>query len=302
MATTAALRPALLAPSSEAASALDALPLARDSALSRLKDAVLETGNGRLTLSPAILRGVSEHAAWTATTEDFRRDCADWLAQARQASIIYAPSTDVWRKWLRGDGPLGALMDAVVGGDANKAESLKRAVAEWRIQSHFADVVQRTDKTIRGRLADLRPIEARARTSLRKHADELLGRIDQWLELLGAEPRLERGFVQQQIEKCRLAVMRQLPKARVEIGTLQDGNSSPSVAAACKAAASSLDALGAVFEATAPATALLSVTAVLGAELLCVDGVTVDSNLEPLGDPTDLLQHLARVHRHKRIT
>ena len=133
MATTAALRPALLAPSSEAASALDALPLARDSALSRLKDAVLETGNGRLTLSPAILRGVSEHAAWTATTEDFRRDCADWLAQARQASIIYAPSTDVWRKWLRGDGPLGALMDAVVGGDANKgrvAEACRRGMAD----------------------------------------------------------------------------------------------------------------------------------------------------------------------------
>src|SRR5205085_180071 len=88
------LRPALLAPSSQAPLLLEAvLGDKTPPALQTLGRAILDYTKLGLELTPTILKGVREHAAWQEELTRFRADCQVWLEHNRRSRIKYDPTT-----------------------------------------------------------------------------------------------------------------------------------------------------------------------------------------------------------------
>ena len=73
-----------------------------------------------LDLSPSVLKGIKEQAEWETLISNHRTAVERWLIQNRQAQIIYAPTTKVWRNWLDPAGPLGSALEMVARDDASR--------------------------------------------------------------------------------------------------------------------------------------------------------------------------------------
>ena len=191
VALSALLKPALVAPSTDAASALVLLsPPVRG--LLRLRDTVVRYARGGTHVSPHELKGLSEHSVRSQATLEQQRKMSLWLASSRQARIFYAPTTAIWRSWLAPGAPLGSALEAVIAGTA-VPKDIEGIVRDWSVSSFVNDRIVRTDLRLRGRIAKRRPIEARAQLSIRKHAQQAVELLKEWLALHRARPGEELG-------------------------------------------------------------------------------------------------------------
>jgi hypothetical protein len=130
---SAVLRPAVFGASPHAATLLATVSLP-GAGFHTIQTAIVRLAQTRDGLTPSLLKGMREIAAWE---QDFRAHgerCRRWLDQNRQASIIYAPTTDVWRQWLQPTGPLGEALE--IAATADPARSLHVLIGlETRLDS-----------------------------------------------------------------------------------------------------------------------------------------------------------------------
>jgi len=277
------LRPALLAPMSEASLLLRELrlpPMASD--LHDLRRAILGYTRLGIDLSPNILKGVRAHAAWQSDLEALQDKCRRWLAASRQSRILYAPATEVWRAWLRDDGILGSLLCAVIGDRRDLAGRCKSDLAAVTYD-HVTSLIRRTDKRIRGRKAELRPIEARADKALHKRAQEALELVDGWLTLLDREPSGQEDFRYQQADACRHRMLAAVQSARERLLSTEGKATTPLHEVACRnIALRLLGDLSRLFNPDAQdCPNNIHLRHVLHADLLRIPGLRLDDQWEP---------------------
>ncbi len=300
----ACLRPAVLLSFATVAPVLEGLELPGEAIL-RLKAVVKKLTQFGVGLNPAALKGIKEHAAWSRQLEAHRDACRQWLEQARMASIIYAPTTGVWRDWLSARGPLGRMFSLVLKEGIETADEVRQHVEAWRDDSYIAGQLERTDKELRGRSAQLRPIEARARTSLLNHTHEAEWHIERWLQLVDAQPTQDASRAKQsEIERCRQEIQRELVSARSELRAACERLGNAFVASSAVAALEQgLDDFGALFDPEVAETDSGDNPArLLSAELLGCEGLRLDEHWRPVeAEPVGLLACLRKLASSPRI-
>lgn len=132
----AGLRPALLAPVTKAPEVLRQIDLASEG-LRKLRDVVLVPSSRNITLTPSLLKGDHQGERWSRSVEALRGRCHDWLARNRVSRVIYQPTTVVWQRWLRDDGPIGTMVGRVIN-NQRATPSLQAAEADILTWSNHA--------------------------------------------------------------------------------------------------------------------------------------------------------------------
>ncbi len=296
--TAMTLTPALLARSSGADSVLDSMSFdAPLLCLRGLRQAVFQFARLNINLNPNLLLGVQAHTEWRSRVTAHCRCCATWLQEANRRSIIYAPTTAVWKHWLREDQPLGHVLNLVINDQRQCQGEVEEAISRWRDKDNLTRQMRRTDRELRGRKADRQPIEARAIASLRKHVLECLDLAARWKSLLESEPQRLTDYQGKQAAKCRVAVTRELIEARQEISkTLKDPGLGLSTHAGFCALRDSLDHLHRLFNAGVdPAEGPTSLRRLLEREILRVPGVELTEDAELVRPDDATAVHLLKV-------
>jgi len=279
------LRPTLIAPHTGAPQLLQTIQISDEfGALLDLRTAVQEFASLSLELTPVILKGVREHAAWQTTLESVRQKAREWLQAGRQSTIVYAAATAVFRKWLEPEGPLGRALGYVIQDQRDCKNHASMAIREWTDTTHIDRLLAKTDADLRGRRASLRPIEARAKTAIRKRVCEAMDLVRQWRELLEIEPTAPSDFVYQRADECRSAVLRHLEQAKEQLKSVAEGAPCPScaVVGASKAALRALHDLSDLFDPNSPDSPSEQATVhLLHGDLLRIPDIDMDDQWEP---------------------
>jgi hypothetical protein len=230
------LRPALLAPSSNAGSLLVALITRdEDSPINRLGRAVVDYTAFGQGLTPTLLSGVRAHAAWEERLRQVRSATRIWLEENRQSQLIFAHTTSVWREWLRDGGLLGTPLSLVIADARDHAEEVRKAVKLWSVKREVDKQLARTDAQLRKVGARRRPIIARAQTAVFDHAQGFVELAQRWLDLIAAEPSAANDYLFRQADECRASLQARLNPARQalqELGTAHGDHLASRIASA----------------------------------------------------------------------
>ena len=211
----ACLRPAILAPISGAADLLRDIHVSREilPSLGDLKDRVLEFCNLGIELDPIIISGVQEQSVWHGALGSFEESCGDWLDRSRLSKLIYGPSTNVWREWLKPSGQLGRVFDIIGNSKRDCVDEVTEARNSWS----SPNMLIQTDRKLRGRKAELRPIEAKARAMLFKRADEAWALVDRWTGMIKSKPGSHHDYQYRQVDQLRKKILNLLPDITREL-------------------------------------------------------------------------------------
>lgn len=297
------LRPALLAPTSGAVALLQEPHGAFQhwsTPLEEISSAIREFGAHNLELSAPVLKGVCDHARWRQDLERLQEEARAWLDANRQACIIYAPATDIWRRWLQNDKPVGRAMNLIAGGELGRAGEVRQLVQQLSQRQKVEQEIVRADREIRHTGARRRPIEARAQKAIYERVREWADNCERWLHLVGADPGAPNDFRQRCAERCRKVVQRHLPDAIRDLeGRERSGASGAALQASIHYLRLALEGIGRLFDPQSSETLESPpLRVLLGGDLLGMTGVSFSETWEPINvDASTLLDRLEAVAR-----
>ncbi len=273
------LRPALLAPvTTGAKELLSQLSLSEAfQALYDLRQAILEYTKLGLALTPDILKGVGEQARWSESLQSLQSAAEEWLTNSREAHFRYDRTTRVWRRWLNEEGDLGQMLTAVIQHDRDKQQQVEQIIDAFSSADKVHKLLHKTDREIRGRRADVRPIDNAAKAALYKHVQNALQFAQDWLDLLQNEPQQVNNFIHEQANNCRTKIISCLQQSQTQLqALLQQHSARLELAASVAAANRALEDLQALFDPQQTEKTAISWQHVLHAELLRLPRLTLD--------------------------
>ncbi len=198
LAAAAALCPAILAPESNAPAVLLDLDLSDWPRLGELCSAVVAFSHPYyLAFDPNMVKKATAQVDWNRHFKTLKEEVGQWLEQAPNFQINYAPATNVWRYWCRRTGEFELILKPIAEDRLEQAEEVKQRCHSWRDKAHVKREIQHTSGQLRGGGKKIK-IEARALRRLQEHTEEMVDFVDRWLDLLGKRPgpdgnRLERS-------------------------------------------------------------------------------------------------------------
>ena len=189
------LGPALFAPASGMQDVLREITYPEKmSQLYALRSTILEGLQQGVVLTPSLLKGIQEHSAWSGTTEGLQERVKIWLNNSRRSNPFKGSGTAVWHKWLESESDLGMALEIVAGGQNNDKTHVETVVRNWSERNFLEKQIVVTDKEVRGRKADLRPIEAKLKQRLLKYAEEATNLLREWLNQIQSKPSIASGI------------------------------------------------------------------------------------------------------------
>lgn len=200
----ATLRPALVAPDTTAAhELLESIHLDDLRALHQLSKTLLEHRHSGIGQNPAFLRTAREYGEWQDQVSEANKEANDWWVSNRHKTFKYSHATRVWHHWLEPDQPLGRMMILITDQDPKAVEEVGALVDQWSKHSEIESQIQQADDILRGRKAQLRPIEGSAKQDLIRHVRDPLDLGRNWLDLMAANPGTVEDSVTRKARELR---------------------------------------------------------------------------------------------------
>jgi hypothetical protein len=231
LALTAALVPTLLAPSTGAWGAVQSIHQFDHvwPELGRIRTAVEQYASQRVAADALALAGAHDHATWKSQLGELCREAARWRQEQAAAKVIYAPTTNVWREWLKDSHDLGRALAAMIAHTDSDDARIQRCIQTWSDERQVDRQLVRTDAALRGATAKRQPIEARAKNALRKRVAELVALLQRWLSLRHSEPTTLAPTRRAKISELREGVLSALDGALAELDRVAHQTQSESV-------------------------------------------------------------------------
>jgi len=299
IAFAATLRPALLAPSLTGARAvLEERHLPLDFAsLNDLRAAIIDSSRLGLTLSEAMLKGQAGPGTWEHNLADLRKRCREWWTDHRHRRVKYAATAKVWQYWLEDNGSIGALLQAVAEDQLERLDQARREIEVWRDSKAVNRNLDLTDQELRGRNANLRPIDGSPRRDIARLAAEAMDFVHQWLALHATRPATGPGTDSPDLADWVQRTRSLLVKAKEDLSAALLAPKDLPDLAAIHAALSALDDLGDLLDPTAPMRRGLPWWKHLGSALLLDPNIPLDDEWRPLDSlpRPELLQRVVRL-------
>ncbi len=224
-----ALRPALLAPKTNAASILKLSglkELSKLQALDQFVEAVAEFGLHRQALHPEMLRSSHNRVDWQRQLARVRAEVHEWLQQAPTRGFNYALAARIWRSWTAPSGPLRRLLEETAAASPQQAPHIKTKWDPWNRRA--ADLVQNAMKEIN----HTKTLDGTARDTLIVRIHEAVQLAERILVLLAQAPQPETTFRTEQSHELLAALNHSLRPAMQELQELLSQPPSDAVAAA----------------------------------------------------------------------
>ena len=244
----AATQPALLTPASGATAILHDLRL-KDGLgeLYTLITNILNYADRGIPLDPATLRIVRKESDWQKKMDALREEAGAWLAQAKQAKLLYQGATAVWRAWTND----GAIIDRVINFVQSEGDSSSQD-AEGLLHELDNSDVQETWREKRTKSVT-KKIEGKALEQIDSKMSEARDFLCRWIQLSSLQPK-NKDFkvkqtekVQKVIKNCKEPVLSEL---REFLERFQ--STSRSISGAGRMCLSSLQDLFLAFEPSSP--------------------------------------------------
>jgi hypothetical protein len=212
-----ALRPALLAPKTNAASVLKLSELTlvpRLQALGQFIEAVAEFGLHRQALQPEMLLSSHNLDDWEHQLARVRAEIHQWIEQAPTRGFNYALAARIWRKWTSQDGPIRHLLQETADADTEHVTAVRAKWEPWARRA--AELVQSGIREFNHR----KTMDGTARDKLIARIGEAVRLADRVLVLLSQAPRPGAPFRTEQVHQLLAASQRNLSPARQELENL----------------------------------------------------------------------------------
>lgn len=280
----AALRPALLAPGTAAATVLYQLHFSAGlQHLFTYCQRAASFGDHKRPLEPDALKKVQDAAAWHSEVEDLRARTESWFARAPQMGIKYAPAGRVWRTWLQKGQLVWNLLRPIREDDGISISEMERLISKWSNRNELDRHVRHTDRDEIRRVGG-KEITADALFQLRRHAFDAVELLRSWVELQKHRPGQERSHSgqEQEIESLRADLEELEPRVIDELQIFQNQNPSMMIGVGATACQTTVRRIGELFDAALPITASEpSVDGLLRIDLLRVPSLRMNEAWEP---------------------
>ena len=188
----ASLRPAVFAPNTGAFAILTSLPASKRlptvGELARRVAARAEKLQ-RARIDGSHLNALRSDEKRSAARAQSDRDLAEWLRDAPRRTMLYAPATAVWKRWLQQNGAIGSVM-ARIRVDAGEGSGLRAEIVRLHDSGYVKELVEKTHRELRGDSSRRHPIQWRALEKLvyeaRKAAELAERHLDQAASVVGS--------------------------------------------------------------------------------------------------------------------
>lgn len=233
-----ALRPALLAPKTGAASLLklsELVTVPKLLAVGQFVEAVAEFGLHRQALSPEMLRAPHNVADWERQLARVRVEIHQWLEQAPLRGFNYAIAARIWRKWTTHNGPIQHLLQETMGANLRQLDALRKQWEPWATRA--AEFVQSGIQEFNHR----KTMDGTARDKLIERIGEAVRLAERVFVLLSQTPEPVGTFRDEQVHLLLAACHRHLAPAHRELNTIIASSRDDAIAATARLCDESLE-------------------------------------------------------------
>lgn len=192
----ACLCPSLFSPASNMHDIIRQMPYPENMSelLYPLRNTILEGLQHGVVLSPSLLKGIHEQKAWEGAVCAQQDKIGKWLSDNRRSNLFKGSGNAVWHKWLEADSELGLALELAAQGRTDEAERVHSISSNWSKRNFLEKQLVSTDKEVRGRKADLRPIEAKLKQRLLKSAEDAVSLLQDWVSGIQQKPGAGSGI------------------------------------------------------------------------------------------------------------
>ncbi len=203
----ACLRPALVAPQTEAAARLQNIKLPSDTdGLYNLVQEVNTYSNLHQPLDMHILNNSMTLAAWNDELEKTKDSASRWLEEAYTYRIKYKPAEKVWRSWLETDGYVQKAISLVVGGDLTRLAQVKTELKRLSDSSKIDGEIDKTDDVLRPvRGGNTQNIDYDARRNVHTYTTEACALLRRFITVVENRPGADKknNFTNKRVDELR---------------------------------------------------------------------------------------------------
>ncbi len=217
------LRPALIAPQTDAAAMLQQLRLIGDTdGLYNLIQSVSEFGSQHRPLDMHTLKKSMSQAVWQEELKNAKENATRWLEDAYDYKIKYIPAKKVWRNWLETNGFIQRAVALVSAGDISRLDQINSELKRLSDSSKIDNEIDRTDDSLRtARNSSSTNIDFQARQAIHNFTAEACALLRRFITVSENKPGADRNnFNTQLVDKLRDGFKQYLEPARSCLGNI----------------------------------------------------------------------------------
>lgn len=256
---SATLRPALLAPSTNAGAILNSIRFSSISVQGFLKilRAAADFGTYSRPLEPNWLKGRSARERSVKDTVD-RANM--WYEKAVVSTTNYRPATAVWRFLMTSkaeeDGVLSIenMIAPIRSGDVSKLNDIMERLEFFSVRSNREQTIDTAFKTVtkKQHASKIKGIEAGARDKLHRNIQEACEVADTWVRLHQTRTSYDESFLKKHAEDFKATFEKTYAEAREELLSLERKHKENSLETGLHCAVETLDDIANLFDPSKP--------------------------------------------------
>ncbi|MDY6939947.1 MAG: hypothetical protein SWY16_20120 [Cyanobacteriota bacterium] len=273
------LRPALLAPKTNASDPLNYLRLGEGfNQLFEYCQTIAEYGSQRRALNPTAIKNVRSQKDWDADMKCLQHDVEEWLAKAPGLTMIYGVTGKVWKKWLQSGGLVDSLLKPVRENNKSQLTIVEQNVKELSSESKIHEEIRKTEKELGANRRDARTI-GKALNRICISVKEAIEFARRWIEL---QESLNYDSSQKRIQQIKQDLSSRHNAVLEELDSFIYRESSASVLAGISCCKTAVEDIRTLFnpDALLP-TGETKLKYVLHADLLKVTALPMNDDWEP---------------------
>jgi hypothetical protein len=199
----AALKPAILAPNTNALQILEQIQFKGN--LYNFTNVIKAYASHFIPLDPYVLHHLKTEAGWNEDLENLKKRTEQSIRLWQTAKFLFQPASKVWMKWMEPNGWVHAKLTWILHHETGKMEEARQFIDRYSDPNEFRSRVHFTDREEIGRQAG-RDITARALNQLYSHFLDAMDLIREWISLIENQPGHNNEYQQQKAKELENGV------------------------------------------------------------------------------------------------
>ncbi|MBD2296828.1 sigma-70 family RNA polymerase sigma factor [Anabaena sphaerica FACHB-251] len=280
---TATLRPALLAPNTNAAVILHSLRLGEGlNQLYKYCQIIAKYGNQRLALDITAIKKVISQTVWENELAALRQEVENWWSQAQVLTMSYDTAKAVWNQWLQPNQLIHSLLLPVRQNDVSKLDIAKQNMQRLSNETQINEEVNRTQREIGLLRASSDAITGRTLSKIRQQVRKAVNFVDEWIRLQESNTIKSNDYAYNQAQQLQKELANLHQTVLEELNVFYHKNSSVLLTAGIDYCRTAVEDIRDLFEETKSLRALEpEIKYLLHAELLKIPSLLMDSDWQP---------------------
>jgi RNA polymerase sigma factor (RpoD-like family) len=285
-----ALRPALLAPNTNASEILHSLRLGEG--LNQLYEyckIIANYGNHGLALDTTAIKTVKNQADWEAKMSSLRQRVEVWWTHARRLNMIYGPAKAVWNEWIKPEQLIYSLLVPIRENDLNKLDVVKNYLARLSSETKINEEVKRTQRELGLIRGSSDAITGKALNQIRQHIHEAVEFARKWISFQESRVDESNEYAQNLAQELKQDLSSLHQAVLQELDSFDVKNSSVLVNTGISCCRTAVEDIRVLFEPNELlSTVEPDVKYLLNAELLKISSLPMNSDWQPEDGSQDL--------------